>query len=183
MEIVDLTHLQLDLVRHGILVRGCITVGEAYHRSGAVFGPGVLRAHQIESKHATHPRIIVDPLILGMFREPGLAHLLKKLEHSVRDELDYIGKFVADIHGSLPYVDYLRGMGHEIDDPLEQVAVFREHQALVTRGYRASRHHSRVNAKFRWLAQYHNRTVRSLSRAFLKRFGLSCGELLVPLRE
>jgi hypothetical protein len=44
----------------GILTRGGIVRGEAYHHRRVVFGPAVIQAYNLESKVAKYPRILVD---------------------------------------------------------------------------------------------------------------------------
>src|SRR5260370_5397384 len=71
---------QLGAAINGFLMRGGVTVGDVIHEDEAVFGPGLNRAYYLESKIATYPRIMLDPLCMEEFGELGS---LCETEHSV----------------------------------------------------------------------------------------------------
>lgn len=56
-------YLQMSLLTKGILVRGGMTTGQLFHDSNLLFGPALVRAHNIEAKIARYPRIVVDECI------------------------------------------------------------------------------------------------------------------------
>lgn len=58
--IYDAMFLQLCLLYEGVLVRGGITTGKLFHNSNMIFGPALVRAYELESKHAIYPRVLVD---------------------------------------------------------------------------------------------------------------------------
>lgn len=45
-----------------MLIRGGITIGKIIHNEEMVFGPGINRAYELESKYAIYPRIIFDQI-------------------------------------------------------------------------------------------------------------------------
>jgi hypothetical protein len=47
------------LLAAGILTRGAVVQGNAYHDSRVLFGPGIIEAYDLESKVAGYPRILV----------------------------------------------------------------------------------------------------------------------------
>lgn len=55
--------MQLGIATIGFFLRGAITIGQLYHDREVVFGPGLVRAYDLESKAAKFPRIVVDPLV------------------------------------------------------------------------------------------------------------------------
>ncbi|WP_397391208.1 hypothetical protein [Polynucleobacter sp.] len=55
-----LFYLAINLVNHKVLLRGGVTRGKVFHDSEYVFGPGINKAHTLESKEALYPRIIFD---------------------------------------------------------------------------------------------------------------------------
>ncbi|MBI3705847.1 MAG: hypothetical protein HY244_18785 [Rhizobiales bacterium] len=55
----SLTKLATELLVRGIFLRGAITKGKLYHDEKTVFGPGLVRAYDFESRVAYFPRIVV----------------------------------------------------------------------------------------------------------------------------
>jgi hypothetical protein len=51
--------LGATLLTHGILCRGAVVRGPAYHRDRVLFGPAVIEAYELESQVAKYPRILV----------------------------------------------------------------------------------------------------------------------------
>lgn len=47
-------------LEQGMLTRGGVVVGRAYHRGAVVFGPAVVDAYRLESEVAKYPRILVS---------------------------------------------------------------------------------------------------------------------------
>jgi hypothetical protein len=51
--------LGANLITQGILCRGAVVKGPAYHRDRVLFGPAVIEAYELESQVAKYPRILV----------------------------------------------------------------------------------------------------------------------------
>jgi hypothetical protein len=63
----SLATIQVGLGMLGFMLRGSFTIGDINHDDLSVFGPGLVRAHQLESREAVVPRILIDPKIVGTF--------------------------------------------------------------------------------------------------------------------
>lgn len=50
---------QTLLLKNGLLLRGGIVVGKIYHDNEIVFGPGLVKAYELESQIAIFPRIVM----------------------------------------------------------------------------------------------------------------------------
>jgi hypothetical protein len=77
-------------VRSGFLIRGGLTIGDIVHDEHVVFGPALNRAYELESKHASVPRIILDPAIPDEF--PSEIKICMAEEHGCRfiDPFSYV---------------------------------------------------------------------------------------------
>lgn len=59
-EVLDLCFAQASLLERGTLIRGGMTVGNLHYDDAHVFGPGLLRAYELENRLAIYPRIITE---------------------------------------------------------------------------------------------------------------------------
>ena len=63
--------IQLGVGFTGFLLRGALTVGPLFHSDEAVFGPGLNRAYDLESRKAINPRILIDTDVPDLKRLHG----------------------------------------------------------------------------------------------------------------
>jgi hypothetical protein len=49
-----------EAMKLSLLIRGGATVGPLHHSSGVIFGQGLVEAHQLESRVAIYPRVVVS---------------------------------------------------------------------------------------------------------------------------
>lgn len=54
---------QMAFLSNPIFVRGAITKGKIYYNKDIIFGPGLIRAYELEENIAIFPRIIIDGLL------------------------------------------------------------------------------------------------------------------------
>jgi hypothetical protein len=85
---------QLASAGDGFLLRGGVTIGSVYHDNVCVFGPGLNRAYELESKVADVPRVIVDTNVLEAL---GGRPVFVKSENG----LDFIDPFTSEFIGIL----------------------------------------------------------------------------------
>jgi hypothetical protein len=153
-ELSDIGMMQGDLANNNIYLRGGLTLGEISYEENRIFGPGFIRAYDLESKIASHPRIIVDcRLLTAMKSDPRLysAH------NGVKGDLGYIARQIKRGTDGLHHVDYLRVTINNMDDPIGDAPNFlRRHKANILKNIRSVSELDPESAKYLWAAIYHN---------------------------
>lgn len=76
-----------NLLKEGFLVRGGISFGDVYYETerSLFFGPAINKAHQLESKEAIYPRILLSNEIVALFKR-SVYRSYKKIE---KDKVEY----------------------------------------------------------------------------------------------
>lgn len=92
----DILLLQIELIQHGVLIRGAVTLGKLFHDKDLVFGPALVEAAELE-KLAMYPRVILDKDILTR----GSVDMHGAPDHTLRNFLkqDLDGMFYIDYFG------------------------------------------------------------------------------------
>lgn len=165
-EMLDLVHMQGELINHGIFIRGGVSIGDVHADEQMLFGPGFVRAYELESVYANFPRIVVDPaLIQQLYKDKRLA----SSHNTLVDEFDYISKNIRRESDGIYFIDYLRSFQKEIDEP-DNIPIFlRNHKELIINNIGGVTQLSPVSAKYLWLANYHNSVISEFSEEFRKR--------------
>lgn len=160
-ELLDLLHSQVSLVANGVLIRAGVTVGDVYvgeNGEGPIFGPAVVRAHEIESEEAVFPRVVVDEDAIRQHRsDPRLRNEDNTLEFEIRA---IVGLLTTGEDGT-QFIDYLRASRSEHDDLGSYLEFLKSHANLVQGGLGRARSR-RVKRKYEWLARYHDRCISEL---------------------
>ena len=145
--IIELIHLQLDLVIEGVLIRGGITIGDLYHDKDVVYGPAMVQAYEMENKIAVYPRIIVDEKAIVSYLEGihGDTDAVKEIFVLLRQDSD--GLFFVDILGQSQevfpekrYFEWLTRIREIIIEGLDNQSLY-------------------VRVKYQWLRNYFNKIV------------------------
>lgn len=161
-ELIRLVHAQaILLIEEGILIRGGITVGNLVKSWGQLFGPAIVRAYEIESKIAKHPRIVVGKEVFKeLATNSGLwVHDRESEQESVRHLLrrDDDGEF---------FIDYLRVIRDELDDPGSEYQIFLDrHYEIIQEGLVRYSRERKIRKKYEWMNRYHRATIARLSKA------------------
>lgn len=82
-------------LRIGVLIRGGYSFGQLYHENGVVFGEAMVDAHELEHKHACHPRVLVSDRIIDRLTgipESDRTFLLKDVDG--RWHLNYFAEMI-----------------------------------------------------------------------------------------
>jgi hypothetical protein len=136
-----------------------------YCAPGTVFGPGLVRAYELEQK-AQYPRIIVDANLLATLKNPPY----RSRDHSPAQDLRYIQDFLAR-DGEHTYLDYLKALVSNRDDDAQVLHFLKHHRDLVTQGIEQHAGQPRVQAKYRWMRQQHNAFITTLRNYVVHQLG------------
>jgi hypothetical protein len=175
-ELLDLLHIQGELIGHGALLRGAVSFGKISISKTQIFGPGLIRAYELEKNCAIYPRIIVDPdLIIEFHRN----RLLRSQHNTIEYEKEYISNMLRKGDDAFWFIDYLRAFESELDEQEMYPSFLSEHKKLILD--RAQEHQLPRNViqKFLWLVHYHNQIVNSLNTKVLKKYGVRKDDLLI----
>lgn len=145
--LLEMQHMIIDLLNIGILVRGGIGYGECVHTKKLLFGPALVRAYELESKHAKKPRIIIDKDVVDIAINKG-----KSDHHSYDMEEEHIMKILWKDDDGFLYINYIDIAGEldsEYDFPIYLSKLF----SIIQQGLLNK--DSGVRDKYQWLrAQY-----------------------------
>lgn len=163
-ELLDLLHVQVQCLGSGVIIRAGVAIGDAHvglDGRGPVFGPAMVRAYEIESNEAIHPRIVVDENAYERFQADARLH---KEDHDLEEEVRYVDGLLRVDEDGKRFIDYLRAGEPEFDDTACYFTFVEHHAALVRAKLAATQ--GRVRAKFEWLAGYHNAVVEEILAEF-----------------
>jgi len=156
-EIGDVCNLQANLIHGGVLIRGCITMGNIVVEQGLVFGDGLARAYQQESTKAKMPRIIIDPHLWRIFQGSRMMRRHDKFT----EEWSYIKPYVYRDEDGCLFLNYLNDMRLN-EEPAKYRTFLERHKEVISEhrqgligDKRTQEHKSRKN-KIDWLIRYHD---------------------------
>lgn len=153
--LVDIIHIQLELLAEGILMRGGITTGDVYHGGNIVFGPAMVQAYKLESECAIYPRII-------MTEETIVEGVKNKIsDHSYEQELEYVLGLVKKDTDGFYFIDFL-SQPQELDEEHYYYICLDKIKGLITNILLSKTLDLRVVSKYEWLKTYYNTTIKEL---------------------
>lgn len=152
--LIDLIHLQIELLMMGIFIRGGITIGLAHHDEYNAFGPAMVEAYELESKKALSPRIILteDTIKTGILnsqthRNQYDVNLLMSLLRRDMDGyyfLDYLTQSQEFDYPATDYYTWLQGIRYAIVSNLNASCGSSDEKI------------QRVHEKYLWMLNYWN---------------------------
>lgn len=145
------SHLQCQLLGLGILVRGGISIGPTFHAEDLLYGEGMLKAHELESKTAIYPRIVIDPQLIG----PSDAGLCAMFLRKDTDQFWFVDPYAS---GGLP--DGSEGL---LEDGWDPNAVYLEIVGRIIDQQLVELTEERKLEKWRWQQRWHAVAVKELS--------------------
>jgi len=145
----------------GIAIRGAITIGQVVKSWRQIYGPAVVRAYELERDQAKYPRIVIDDLIFKTLH--GIPHAWHNGESADRRYLREITR--RDDKDGMLFVEYLKGLRGEFDDPAVYPDFLRKHRTFIDQKLQMFAGQASIQRKYRWLDRYHKTTLRFLQGA------------------
>ncbi|PTU27719.1 hypothetical protein [Stenotrophobium rhamnosiphilum] len=148
--IIDsLISFQLQMVLNGFFIRGGLTVGELYMDANVVFGQALIDAHDLESKVADTPTVVLSNDVMSLVNShldyySSKAHAPQNRHVLVNSDGRY---FINYLSGSI-LGSYDREEVHW--HSLEQ------HKERIEENLQKYKIFPKVFAKYAWSAAYHN---------------------------
>jgi hypothetical protein len=137
---------QLELALRGIFVRGGIVVGDVFMADDFVFGGGLNEAYDLESKHASFPRVILS----GEAAELALRHT--KFYGAPEDSPQFMW-LLTDQDGST-FLNYLAWtLEHSEAKGIEMLKAHRDRVQAKLSQFQPDK---TVGPKYLWVAAHHN---------------------------
>ncbi|MBF0411046.1 MAG: hypothetical protein HQM10_27145 [Candidatus Riflebacteria bacterium] len=159
-ELIEMIYLQVALLQsQKVFVRGVMTIGHIIHKDNLFFGPGLIKAYELERDVSVYPRIIIDPKIIEIYLTTSL---LKSANHDIITDWSYIKNLIRKSSDGIYFIDYLKAINTEIDDFDDYCSFLSLHRELIIENASKFKDLSKISAKYSWLAEYHNEIVKEL---------------------
>ena len=139
---------QLELIKHGIFVRGALTVDDFYMDEEIAFGPGLVQSVNAENDTARDPRIILLPPAVDMLRH----HCSKYVSP---DDAPQNQCFARDADNQI-FVNYLEPILIAEHEQGPYVEWMKYHRDMVVSKLREYSDQPVIWSKYRWVANYHD---------------------------
>lgn len=179
-ELLELVHIQGELITEEILIRGGITLGDICVDENRVFGPGMVRAYQLESQLAKFPRIVLDPTLI---KEYKLNKLLRSEDHSLATDSEYVKELIRQSDDGLCFVDYLSAIHSEFDAPeASPEYMFRHKEVILDKCPKVYDYDNKLS-KYVWLANYHNTVINETRDSWFEYYDIEKEDLLIDSDE
>ena len=144
--LLELLDVQVNLVLRGMLCRGAVVRGKVIHTDKMVFGPALIDAHELESRAALFPRIILGDSLLDVARRAHASH------HRPKDEVEAITNMLKRDTDGMWYIDYVTRAKGELDDPDYDYPVYLDKLShIVIEGMKST--DVPVRLKYQWIRE------------------------------
>jgi len=151
--LLDILHLHMNFLAHGVLVRGGVSFGKILHTNEMIFGPGLVTAYEFESKAAVFPRIVLSDEVIDL----GAKHAIDG--HSYDIEKEHLSDITVKDSDGHYYVDYFSKAHPELDEPdLEYPGYLDALAKIIIKGLTSTS--PGVRNKFLWLRERYNAVVK-----------------------
>lgn len=152
--LIEIQHLIMNFMVKGILVRGGIAYGKLIHNDKVVFGPGLVKAYETESRAALYPRVILDKTVIE------IAKIFHSHGGNPTHEEESIMNVVTKDTDDMYYIDYIQKAQSELDDPEIDMVDYIEKLKKVIEPLKNVEHPD-IKVKIGWLTNKVNNLIES----------------------
>ncbi|RWX44206.1 hypothetical protein H206_01971 [Candidatus Electrothrix aarhusensis] len=140
--ITSVTSMQLHALKFDLLTRGCVTIGDIYHKKNTWYGPGLIEAYTHESKIAIYPRVILSKNCFEYF---GNELVLGE------------GDLMQDTDGYF-YINYIKWLNIKTEFGSDFCKAHHQLREIIVRNIKVLGAQGKVYElqKWEWLALYFN---------------------------
>lgn len=174
-ELLDVLHLQFELVNLGIFIRGGITIGYIYNQDNYIFGPGLIDAYELESITAKYPRIVIPKMIVEKVKDDTA---IKAYHHDVEEELEYISDLLKYDEEGFYFIDYIKASDSEMGTG-NYLLFLSNHKLYIEKNLSFFAKDEKVLPKYLWLKEYHNSSVLAMEETFFINHSTQKSRLLI----
>ncbi|MCR8720797.1 hypothetical protein NVV30_19130 [Pseudomonas syringae] len=175
-ELLALVHAQSELIDNDVIVRGGVAFGDISYKNHRIFVPAMVDAYELESKKAVFPRIVINPIWMEALKSD---RFIRSKNHTLKEELNHIRKLIRKDDDGVYFIDYIRAIRSELDDPeAGYISFLKRHCSLIKRNLDKHTDQGKVLDKYKWLSRYHDELINELAEDFLKYYGHSKESLL-----
>lgn len=153
----DVFRLQLNLLRHGFLIRGAVTVGDLYHDDQFCFGPALIEAAELE-KLAMYPRVILTNQFApqSLFNNPTAITDLAKGRN--------INNMVANDLDGMFYIDYFNVIPDDFDNHDQLFSYLYDLKKSIVELDNASKSNMNIGLKYSWMRKKFDDMLTGISK-------------------
>ncbi|KUH41411.1 hypothetical protein [Bacillus mycoides] len=155
--LLDIVHLQLEMLSYGILMRGGVTVGKLCHDDNIVYGPAMIEAYELESNVAVYPRVVVDKKSF----EAAIQYPL----NPPKQELEHISDLINEDFDGQYYVDFI-SQWQEVEDQDDYFKALGTIKIIIENAIHDYQSKPAILVKYQWLKKYFNSVLNNLKPEF-----------------
>ena len=109
--LLEIQWLVSNLAFKGILCRGAIAVGKLIHNDKIIFGPGLVKAYEAETRAAMYPRVILHDSVISECSNAGA------FVNDADSNIEFFHGVASPDEDGMFYIDYFEKCRYEFDYP------------------------------------------------------------------
>ena len=166
-EIENLCNIQMNFIRKRVLIRGAVAAGPVMIRGNTVLGEGWLKVHDLETKVAKYPRVIVDAEIIGDLDQHPFAK-------------DFLERALTRDEDGEMFVNYLWGSSLCYLRFQDYLDLLKEHQDGILALQDDSSKYEIPAENLEWLSEYHNKEIDRVADLIRQKYTCDPREWAIP---